>query len=1159
MKKIPTFILLFLLSKSFLFGQLIINHLNTDITKLSEVEINHAKSVLHIAYSHTSHGRQVTAGMTGLINFANGGGKGLSLPSDIFSWNNGGTNGELDLHDYAMDGDVGYYPDWYNNTVSYLNNPDNSDVNVVMWSWCGQVDNKYAAGTLFSEYLEPMALLESTYPNVKFVYMTGHLDHLDDDNNKAANDSIRRHCLREGKILYDFADIESFNPDGTFFQYAHDNCDYYSSDGILQGNWASEWRASHTEDVDWFTCESAHSDALNANQKAYAAWAMFVALANNDTPPSIAFNSTSSNGLESVGSAELQVDLSAVSGLEVTVDYTLTGSASGNGTDYELANGTLTISEGDAGNTITIASIVDDLVAEGDETVIVSLSNPNNATLGTNKFHTYTIIDNDTPPSIAFNSTSSNGLESVGSAELQVDLSAVSGLEVTVDYTLTGSASGNGTDYELANGTLTISAGDAGNTITIASIVDDLLAESDETIIVSLSNPNNATLGTNTVHTYTITDNDAPPSIAFNTTSSNGLESVSSAELQVDLSAVSGIDLTVDYTLTGTASGSGTDFELANGTLTISAGDASNTITIANIVDDLLAESDETIIVSLSNPNNATLGTNTVHTYTITDNDAPPSIAFNSTSSNGLESVSSAELQVALSAVSELEVTVDYTLTGTASGSGTDYELANGTLTISAGDAANTITIASIVDDLVAEGDETVIVSLSNPNNATLGTNTVHTYTITDNDSSPSIAFNSTSSNGLESVSSAELQVDLSAVSGLEVTVDYTLTGSASGNGTDYELANGTLSISAGDAGKTITIASIVDDLLAEGDETIIVSLSNPNNATLGTNTVHTYTITDNDAPPSIAFNSTSSNGLESVSSAELLVDLSAASGLEVTVDYTVTGTASGSGTDYELANGTLSISAGDASNTITIASIVDDLLAESNETVIVSLSNPNNATLGTNTVHTYTITDNDSSPSIAFNSTSSNGLESVSSAELQVDLSAVSGLEVTVDYTLTGSASGNGTDYELANGTLTISEGDASNTITIASIVDDLVAEGDETVIVSLSNPNNATLGTNTAHAYTITDNDYATNVSDILKNNIFVYPNPFVNRIHLKGVSDDISHITIINIYGQKVLEADYKGESVINVGHLSSGMYLLTIENSINKKQVIKILKK
>ena len=58
-------------------------------------------------------------------------------------------------------------------------------------------------------------------------------------------------------------------------------------------------------------------------------------------------------------------------------------------------------------------------------------------------------------------------------------------------------------------------------------------------------------------------------------------------------------------------------------------------------------------------------------------------------------------------------------------------------------------------------------------------------------------------------------------------------------------------------------------------------------------------------ANPIVDFNITSSNGAESVSSSALTVDLSFASTQNVTVDYAVTGTATGSGTDYTLANGT--------------------------------------------------------------------------------------------------------------------------------------------------------------------------------------------------------------------------------------------------------------
>jgi hypothetical protein len=258
---------------------IIIDHTCTDITRIPEGAILEAKTVLHIAYGHTSHGSQVTGGMTGLVAFANGGGKGLSLPKDSFAWNHGGVGGALDLHDYAMENDVGYYPQWVDSTRAYLNDPQNATVNVIMWSWCGQVSGKYANGTLLSEYLDPMNQLEKDYPNVAFVYMTGHVDHWDDANNRAANQIIRDYCEANKKVLFDFSDIESHDPNGTYYPFPSDNCDYYAwQAGALLCNWAQEWQNSHIVNTDWYVCDSAHSEPLNANQKAYAAWWLFARL-----------------------------------------------------------------------------------------------------------------------------------------------------------------------------------------------------------------------------------------------------------------------------------------------------------------------------------------------------------------------------------------------------------------------------------------------------------------------------------------------------------------------------------------------------------------------------------------------------------------------------------------------------------------------------------------------------------------------------------------------------------------------------------------------------------------------------------------------------------------------------------------------------------------
>jgi hypothetical protein len=250
---------------------IIVDHDCVDLPQVPDLWIEAAKERLHIAYGHTSHGSQIPDGMTGLVDFTGGCG------GPQFDWNNGGSGGALDLHDRAMAGDCGYYPQWVDETYAYLEDPANADCNVIIWSWCGQVSN-YTESDMITRYLDPMTQLELDYPDVQFVYMTGHLNYWARENTNARNQQIRDYCRDNGKILYDFAHIESYDPDGIFFPYANDDCNYWDEFGNMQGNWAEEWQATHVEGVDWYNVTCAHSRPLNGNQKAYAAWWLWARL-----------------------------------------------------------------------------------------------------------------------------------------------------------------------------------------------------------------------------------------------------------------------------------------------------------------------------------------------------------------------------------------------------------------------------------------------------------------------------------------------------------------------------------------------------------------------------------------------------------------------------------------------------------------------------------------------------------------------------------------------------------------------------------------------------------------------------------------------------------------------------------------------------------------
>ncbi|MCK4784944.1 MAG: hypothetical protein KAV87_14425 [Desulfobacteraceae bacterium] len=801
--------------------------------------------------------------------------------------------------------------------------------------------------------------------------------------------------------------------------------------------------------------------------------------------PTVYFSSASSFGSEAVIDVTLDVELSKESAEEVKVDYAVTdGTADGGGVDYTLiGSGTLTFSAGSTSENISI-TVFDDLLNEENETIEVTLSNPTGAVLGTNTIHTYTIQDDESQPSVEFEVESSEGSESVGTAELTVKLLPQSGLEVKVDYAVTGGdATGGDEDYTLlGSGTLTFSAGDTSEKISI-TIINDLMDENNETIEVTLSSPTNAILGAEKVHTYTILeDNDDIPVISFSSTGSEGDEGVSPVTMAVNLSPASAKTVTVSYTLSGDADEGG-DYTISSPPLTFAPGETTKYITLA-IVDDGLNETNETVTVTLSNPNNALLGANRIYTYTISDNDIA-GIGFALVSSSGSESITAVTLNVVLSPAAFDEVKVDYEVTGgTADGDGVDYTLDSGTLAFSPGSTSEEIKIA-INDDSIYEGNETIEVTLSNPtNDAELSNNITHIYTIEDDESLPIVEFDVGASEGLEDNDPAELIVNISGESSQNVEVEYSVTPGTAKANEDYIPVSGTLTFPAGETDSQTISIPIIDNELNEDDETFTVTLSNATNADIGTAS-HKYTILDNDNPPEVSFTIPSKESDEgAVSEVTLVVKLSEESGRTVTVGYSVSGMAT-RGEDYILDDGTLIFLPGETTKNI-ILTILDDDFGEPAEKVIVTLSaDSETVEPGTYMEYTYKIL-NDDLPSVAFAAASSEGPEADSPAILPVVLSPFLGEEVTVEYEVNpGTAQAE--DYTPPPGILTFPVGAPADEVTQnieIEITNDEIVEPHETIIVTLSYSSDATIGTKASHAYTIVNDDDETppEISDFI-----------------------------------------------------------------------------
>ncbi|MBW2246857.1 MAG: choice-of-anchor D domain-containing protein, partial [Deltaproteobacteria bacterium] len=113
--------------------------------------------------------------------------------------------------------------------------------------------------------------------------------------------------------------------------------------------------------------------------------------------------------------------------------------------------------------------------------------------------------------------------------------------------------------------------------------------------------------------------------VDLTTASQNVSEEVGTVTITATLNTFSSEDIMIPYTVSGTAIGGGTDHNLADGTITIPAGQASATVTF-DVVDDALNENDETVIVTVGTPVNARAGVVTIHTIIIVDDDPPEDV-----------------------------------------------------------------------------------------------------------------------------------------------------------------------------------------------------------------------------------------------------------------------------------------------------------------------------------------------------------------------------------------------------------------------------------------------------------------------------------------------------------------------------------------------------
>ena len=761
--------------------------------------------------------------------------------------------------------------------------------------------------------------------------------------------------------------------------------------------------------------------------------------------------------------ADFVVSLSRATSGPVSMNYGVSSEdetpPAAKGTDYGDTNGTLRFEPGETEKTIPVP-IFDDAIAETEEKFNLWLSNIEGATFTDRKG--VGRIQNAVPLTISI-----------------ADATAQEGTDETIDFTVSLSRATNrafgfqarwnaGTadadDFIFAGSqSVVFEPGDTEQTVSYP-IRDDGENEPNETFTVSIDSPNPAfrfTFDRDTA-TGTITNTETLEASFENMPASHD-----GSKFSFNLAFTADVGISIQHMRDWA-------FKMLNGSITRAQRvDGRSDYWKITVNPGGLEHSgvDDVTITVKGNRNCKAVGaicTKEQHPAQLTNSPSatvvystePSTPTLSITGGSGTEGTdSSITFTVTLDEAATDTVTVDYATSDGTADAGDDYTSTSGTLTFDAGETSKTVSV-SIADDTENESDETLTVTLSNASGADLGTKTA-TGTIRNRtvvvETTPSVSI--AGGSGTEGdEGEIDFTVTLDEAASGNVSVDYATSDGSADAGDDYTAKSGTLSFSAGETSKTISV-SIEDDIENESDETFTVTLSNPSGADLGTSSA-TGTIRNRYVAPLTA---RFENMPSEHDGSEFTFELHFSENPEVSF--------------RTLKNHAFTVDEGD----VTRAQRKNPQSADKNKAWTITVKPDGNDTISLTLPETTSCSSNraictgDGRKLSHSTSATVAGPPSISVADatvteaagavlaFTVSLSRSSGSNVTVDYTTSDGTATAGADYTATSGTLTISAGSTSATVDV-TVLDDSHDDGGETLTLTLSNAANGTLGDSTA-----------------------------------------------------------------------------------------------
>lgn len=363
-----------------------------------------------------------------------------------------------------------------------------------------------------------------------------------------------------------------------------------------------------------------------------------------DGPGTLKFDEESFEVFEEAGVASITIERSQGEDGSVSVQVATGGGTATAGQDYTAVSQTLTWGSGDGSDKTVLVPILNDSVAEGSETVQLTLSNATGgATVSSERGTSVLVIlasdggsggggngggddnggggddddDGSRPGTLKFDEREFVAVEGNGSAVVTVERSRGEAGSVSVSYSTQNGTATAGQDYTAVSGTLSWGPGDESRKTITIPILDDAASEGSETVRLVLSNPTGGAVldGERGTAVLRIVENgnggnnddddnggSRPGTFKFDERSFQGIEGRGSATVVVARSRGERGAVSVQYSTEGLSATAGQDFTPVSGTLSWAAGDERPKSFQILILDDNVQEGNETIRVVLSTP-----------------------------------------------------------------------------------------------------------------------------------------------------------------------------------------------------------------------------------------------------------------------------------------------------------------------------------------------------------------------------------------------------------------------------------------------------------------------------------------------------------------------------------------------------------------------------